>query len=890
MATIGRLAYQVVADTQQFAQGMVATRNEVRQARQLFLDSRSPAEQFGMAMDALGKQFQKGLVDADTYGRQVTILKSELAEMDGSAQRARDSQKQLADEQRRAAEEAKKLAAEQAAVSREQQRVADAAEKATQARASQIFEQTRTPAERYRTTMRELSATLNEGRISQDTFNRAAAQARTSLQQQDGTLARIAQREREAADAARQLQREQEQIASRGRAVFESVRTPAERYAHAVRDLQHLLRQGAIDQNTFNRAVRQAQGDFTRATGGTEALRAALGATSSGSRLLALAVHPAALAVGAIAIAATAATAAIAALAAGMATLIAKSVQSAANFEQTSVAFNVMLGSADEAQKLLERIEEFTKSTPFEFDEVTQAARKLLGFGFAAGEIIPLLRRLGDLSAGLQIPIGDLAAIYGKVQQKGKLFAEELNQLAERGIPVVALLAQQFGVTEQEVRKLAEQGKVSFSDFQQAIETMTNAGGQFAGMTQAQADTVLGAWSNLKDEISSALRQIGQEILAGFDLKAAIIGVAEFVQTLTTAVLPIFRILAEDVQMIFASFGGFDAVSVARGIAVVADWVHKLAIAWELTQVAILGAMSAYLHFQGAVGLGGEEWAQEIDKMIGKRLIEIAMRAGQSPSRAVEKAIEDMRRRQREDGNGEGSPSEDAEKRKKEADEAKRAADEAQRAAEAAKEAKRLQDQVGRDAKRVYEETRTPLERFNAKFADLTKLVSIGAIDWETYRRAVAAAKDELKKADDAASGAAERQRELEGNAKRFTEAAKTPLQKYQEEVTRIKDAFAAGLIDEGVATNALERAGKEFNDAAKKGRIPGVSVPSSGSNKAVEAGTAEAFSEILRHRRGGNSPNQKLEDISNEQLVTLQQIKDEIRGNNNQNIIMAIN
>lgn len=786
MATIGRLAYQVVADTQQFAQGMVATRSEIKQARQLFLDSRTPAEQFGMAMDALTRQFNKGLLDVDSYGRSVTRLKVELAEMDGSAERARAAQRALNEEQRKAAQV-------------------------------------------------------------------------------------------------------QQQLAARGRSVFESTRTSAERYAATVRDLQHLLRQGAINQDTFNRAIRQAQGAFTQAGSSSNVLRSALAGTASGSRLLALAMNPVTLAVVALTATATAATAAVGALAAGLGVLISKSVQSAANFEQTSVAFRVMLGSAEEAQKLLERIEDFTKSTPFEFDEVTQAARKLLGFGFAAGEIIPLLRRLGDLSAGLQIPIGELAAIYGKVQQKGRLFAEELNQLAERGIPVVALLAQQFGVTEQEVRKLAEQGKVSFSDFQQAIETMTDAGGQFAGMTQAQADTVMGAWSNLKDEISAALRQIGQEILAGFDLKGAIIGISQFAQTLVTAILPIFRILADDAQMIFASFGGFDAATLARGIAMVADFVHAMALAWQLVNIWILWSLSSYLKFQSAIGLGGAEWAKELDKTIGGLMKDFNRRSLTMPSEAVEDAIEEMRRKQNEGKPEDGSPNEDAEKRKREAEEAKKAAAEAQKAAEAAKEAARLQSEVARDARRVYEETRTPLERFNAKFADLTKLVSIGAIDWETYRRAVAAAKDELKKADEAASGAAERQRELEQNAKQFTDAAKTPLEKYQEEVKRIKDTFAAGLITEGVATNALERAGKEFAKATANGTIPGFKAPAAGSNKTLEAGTAEAFSEVLRHQRGGDKPNQKLENINQEQLTTLEEIKAEIQKERFKMIAIAI-
>jgi len=45
---------------------------------------------------------------------------------------------------------------------------------------------------------------------------------------------------------------------------------------------------------------------------------------------------------------------------------------------------------------------------------------------------------------------------------QGRLFGEDINQLTGRGIPVIQELAKQFGVSESEVKKLVEQGKVGF--------------------------------------------------------------------------------------------------------------------------------------------------------------------------------------------------------------------------------------------------------------------------------------------------------------------------------------------------------------------------------------------------------------------------------------------
>lgn len=54
-------------------------------------------------------------------------------------------------------------------------------------------------------------------------------------------------------------------LAQEGRAVFEATRTPAERYASEIERLNLLLQKGAIDQDTYNRAVSQAQDAFQKA-------------------------------------------------------------------------------------------------------------------------------------------------------------------------------------------------------------------------------------------------------------------------------------------------------------------------------------------------------------------------------------------------------------------------------------------------------------------------------------------------------------------------------------------------------------------------------------------------------------------------------------------------
>jgi tape measure domain-containing protein len=79
------------------------------------------------------------------------------------------------------------------------------------------------------------------------------------------------------------------------------------------------------------------------------------------------------------------------------------------------------------------------------------------------------LARIGDVSAGVQAPVNELAELYGKARVQGRLFAEDINQPTGRGIPIIGELAKPFGVSDSEVKKLIESGQVSFPAIEQAF-------------------------------------------------------------------------------------------------------------------------------------------------------------------------------------------------------------------------------------------------------------------------------------------------------------------------------------------------------------------------------------------------------------------------------------
>ena len=189
-----------------------------------------------------------------------------------------------------------------------------------------------------------------------------------------------------------------------------------------------------------------------------------------------------------------------------------KAVTSAANFEQTKVAFATLIGDAAKAEQTLAKLRQLGAETPFEFPELADAGRKLIAFGESADTVPETLRRIGDVSAGIQAPIGEIAEIYGKARVQGRLFAEDVNQLTGRGIPIIGELARQFGVNESQVRKLVESGQVGFPQIEKAFIDMTSKGGKFAGMMEMQSKTTSGLFSTLKDSFNEVFLALGTPI------------------------------------------------------------------------------------------------------------------------------------------------------------------------------------------------------------------------------------------------------------------------------------------------------------------------------------------------------------------------------------------
>ena len=197
------------------------------------------------------------------------------------------------------------------------------------------------------------------------------------------------------------------------------------------------------------------------------------------------------------------------------------SVAMAAELEQTTLAFDVMLGSAERATDLVSGLRRFAAETPFNTRDVTAAGRALLAYGVTADQIVPTVKMLGDVSAafGKDLPLQQITSEYGKIFSTQRVYARELLSMGIAGIPIYDELANVLGKSVAEVKELGEEGKIGRDDVTRAFLAMTGAGGRFFNMTQRQGQTLAGVWETTADAFDLAKIKLGQIIIEEAGLK-----------------------------------------------------------------------------------------------------------------------------------------------------------------------------------------------------------------------------------------------------------------------------------------------------------------------------------------------------------------------------------
>ena len=227
--------------------------------------------------------------------------------------------------------------------------------------------------------------------------------------------------------------------------------------------------------------------------------------------------------------------------------------------EQYITSFGTMLGSAEEATKLVNNLKEMGAKTPFETSDLAKASQTLLAFGTSAKDLLPTLQMLGDVSQGNKERFDSLTLAFAQVGSAGKLSGQDLLQFVNAGFNPLNEISKMTGESMAELKERMSAGGVSAEEVAEAFKHATSEGGQFYQAMEAQSQTFNGQMSTLKDNAMSFIGELTQGVT----------------NTLKDSVLPTVNGWLEELQSAFTS-NGVEGVVTAFG-SILADACTKLA-------------------------------------------------------------------------------------------------------------------------------------------------------------------------------------------------------------------------------------------------------------------------------------------------------------------------
>ena len=88
-------------------------------------------------------------------------------------------------------------------------------------------------------------------------------------------------------------------------------------------------------------------------------------------------------------------------------------------FQQLEIAFSTILGSATQADALMQQLVTTAAKTPFDLTGIAESAKQLIAYGVSVDKVNDTLLMLGDIASGLSLPLTDIAYLYGTTVVQG---------------------------------------------------------------------------------------------------------------------------------------------------------------------------------------------------------------------------------------------------------------------------------------------------------------------------------------------------------------------------------------------------------------------------------------------------------------------------------------
>ena len=296
----------------------------------------------------------------------------------------------------------------------------------------------------------------------------------------------------------------------------------------------------------------------------------------------------------------------------GIAGTVQEGFDKVTSIEDTTASLGILMGSAEEATKVMGELEKSNQRTPYSFDAWAGAGKNLIAFGVDAEKVSDIVTGLGEAASASgkgEQALNSMADSFGKAAASGKISMDTINSLAEGGVQGLTILANEYGVTTEEMQKKISSGAVDAAEgidilTKGILEGSSGIAGEvesMSGVMGEMAETTSGRLTNMKAAFNNAAK-------AGLEEISPLIGdIALKITDFTYAAIDVFK-----GQLVPAIKAVVDALkSVGEWISRNSDWLSSLAVSVG----TVVGAYKLLVLQQKIMAAGGfVSWAMKAVK------------------------------------------------------------------------------------------------------------------------------------------------------------------------------------------------------------------------------------------------------------------------------------
>lgn len=186
------------------------------------------------------------------------------------------------------------------------------------------------------------------------------------------------------------------------------------------------------------------------------------------------------------------------------------------------------------------------KGTAYGLDSAATQAAGAVAAGVKPGkELTNYLKLTADAATIAGVSMDEMGFVMNKVQTGQQAYTEDLNMLADRGIPIFQWLQEEYGVTAVELKKMVAAGEVDAATYFKVIEE------NIGGAALKSGETTRGAFKNML----AALSRVGVSLTSGFFplIREGFVGMTAIFDAIGPKLEETFSPMWEILQPLFSS-------------------------------------------------------------------------------------------------------------------------------------------------------------------------------------------------------------------------------------------------------------------------------------------------------------------------------------------------